>query len=207
MLTGRVADPEARSTARLQRGAGLIELMLALLVFSVAMTGWLSVQVMAMQASADALHRSVATLLAQDLFSRLRANPGELGRYLGAGLGDARRRRPLPATDCDREACTPDELAVYDLWHWESLLLGELARSGGREVGGLPVARACISREGPGARLAIYWRGAPVAASLQGSLGCELPEEGLYDDSAQPPGNQHRRRALAVWGTVEHVRS
>ena len=206
MLRGLVVSPGSGSAAGREAGSGLIELMLALLVFSLAMTGLLSVQTLAMQASAEALHRSKAVLLAQDLFARFRGNPGELASYLGAGIGDERLRRPSPARDCDRVSCTPPELAAFDLWRWESSLLGEDARAGGRDIGGLPVPRACISRDGPRITLALYWLGRGKVTP-GGRVGCESADGSLYDEPALPPGNQRRRRGLEVWGVVERVRS
>ncbi len=206
MLRRLAVSPAPGPGVGCEAGSGLIEFMLALLVFSFAMTGLLSVQTLAMQASAEALHRSKAVLLAQDLFARVRGNPGELGGYLGAGMGDERLRRPPPARDCDRVSCTPPELAAFDLWRWESLLLGEAARAGGRDIGGLPVPRACISRDGPRITLGLYWLGGRGVAP-GGRVACESADERLYDEPALPPGNQRRRRGLDVWGVVERVRS
>jgi type IV pilus assembly protein PilV len=184
------------------RGAGLIEVLLALLVFSIAMPGLLSVQVLAMQASSEALQRSMAVLVAQDILSRMKANPDEVSSYVGAGFGDGRQLRAPPATDCDQAPCTPLQLAAHDLWRWESLLAGEVSVDGERNAGGLPLPRACISLHGARVTLTIYWRGAG-SYSTDRQSECDPRSEGIYDDPALPAGNNRRRRVLTVSSVVE----
>jgi type IV pilus assembly protein PilV len=178
--------------------------MLALLVFSTAMTGLLSVQVLAMRSSSEAVQRSTAVLLAQDILSRVRANPGQVTAYVGTGFGDTRQRRDAPGTDCDRRPCSPAELAAHDLWHWESLLVGEAVGSAGRSTGGLHQPRACISFAAGRVTFGLYWRGAGAAEAMEPPV-CDLPDSDLYDDPALPPGNHRWRRALVVTAAIERT--
>jgi len=58
-------------------------------------------------------------------------------RYTGNGFGDSRQTQPDPPRDCERTGCGLVELATFDLWHWESLLLGATSRSGDSTRGAL----------------------------------------------------------------------
>ena len=185
-----------------ERGGGLIEVMLALLVFSTAMTGALAVQVQSMRASSAALQRSAAVLLVQDILTRIRANPHEVERYTGSGFGDSGQPQPDPPRDCEQTACGLVELAAFDLWHWESLLLGATSRSGDRTRGALHLPRACISHDGGRVTVHLLWRAAGFGESAsQGN--CVQRDANLYDDPSRPPGNDGWRNMLLVSARVE----
>ena len=153
------------------RGGGLVEVMLAMLVFSTAMTGALAVQVQTMRASSAALQRSAAVLLVQDILTRIRANPHEVERYTGSGFGDSGQPQPDPPRDCEQTACGLVELAAFDLWHWESLLLGATSRSGDRTRGALHLPRACISEDAGRVTVHLLWRAAGVGRMRGLGLG------------------------------------
>lgn len=171
-----------------QSGVGMLEFLVALLVFSLGMTGLLSAQLVGKKTSFDASQRSVATALARDMLERMRANPGQITAYQVAGLGDEARRLALPDTDCDATACTAGQLAVFDLWQWESLLLGESARDAVGNAGGLVAPRACITAVAGEVGVTISWRGVmrgvttvePVAAGCDGG-GDDVPVDGQGD--------------------------
>jgi type IV pilus assembly protein PilV len=57
-----------------QGGFSLLEVLIAVLIFSVGLMGLAGLQVVAMQANQSALLRSIASEAAYDLFDRLRAN-------------------------------------------------------------------------------------------------------------------------------------
>ena len=179
------------------QGVGLIEVMLALLIFATAMSGLVLTQLSGKKAVGEALQRSQASLLAQDLLERMRGNPGELAIYAAAVLGDASRALALPAVDCTVNNCGPMQLARYDLWQWELLLLGASELEGIYRLGGLVSPRACISVVGNRFSLTLNWRG-PEARAVAVDPACVAAGEGLYDAADKPPGNNLRRRALTV---------
>ena len=185
-----------------ERGAGLIEVMLAVLVFSSAMTGILAFQIQGTRASSAALQRSVAVLLSQDILARIHANPGEVERYTGNGFGGDQGRQPLPVQDCEQVVCNQADLAIFDIWQWESLLLGATGRSDDRTRGRLHLPTACISHERGRVNLQLAWRGAGSWAST-GVEACELSDDNLYDDPSGPPGNRRFRSVLVVSTLIE----
>ena len=67
---------------RRQRGVGMIEVVIALLIFSIGVLGFAALQMTALTQSNDANHRTIAVLIAQDAVERMQANPGEQATYL-----------------------------------------------------------------------------------------------------------------------------
>ena len=206
MCTGLTGAGERDPGRPGQRGVGMIEVMVALLVFSTAMTGMLATQLAGKQSAAEALQRSTATLLAQDMLERIRSNPGQAESYANAGLGDVDSPQPLPDRDCAQQDCSPGQLARYDLWHWESLLTGLTEARGSRRVGGLASPRACIIHRDGAITLSLNWLG--TSASPTGGEGvCAIGTPGLYDDLSQPAGNNLRRRVLTIATAIERFAS
>jgi len=148
-----------------QTGFSLVEVLVTLVITTIALLSSISLQLMSKRSIYDAAQRTTAAHLAHGLLHRMRSNPTALVSYLPAGpvgqssLGDA------PATDCLAAAadCDSLEMAAFDLWQWEQHLDGQLEVSGGNATGGLMFARACIVGPGVGGSgnytVAIAWRG------------------------------------------------
>ena len=58
-----------------QYGLGMIEVLVAGLIFALGVLGLSTMQVKAKRTSYDALQRSLATSLARDMVARMRSNP------------------------------------------------------------------------------------------------------------------------------------
>ena len=92
-----------------ETGAGMLEFLLALLIFTTGLSGLLSVQLAGKQASTEAARYSVANHLARDILERMQANPGAAPAYQieipgvgvrltgrgGAPCGQRRRRAAI----------------------------------------------------------------------------------------------------------------
>lgn len=159
-------------------GIGMVEFLIALLIFSTGIMGLLAAQIAGKRASFDASQRSYATALARDILERMRANPTQLAAYEIAAVGDTGSRVPLPGADCDTAACTTEQLAAFDVWQWESLLLGASEQVGGEFSGGLVSPLACIARQGNAVTVSISWLGATPA---------ESPTEAVCDSGTGSP--------------------
>lgn len=105
-----------------QRGAGLIEVMVTVLILSTSLLGLAALQNRALQYNHSAYMRSQANILAYDLFDRIRAN---------------RDRRAAYALAVDANApTTSGSLANRDLAQWRGLLAERLpAGTGGIACG------------------------------------------------------------------------
>ena len=181
-----------------QQGAGLLELLIALLIFSTGLMGLLSVQLAGKKAGHEAAQRAVATALARDILERMQANPGHIPAYAINNAGDEEKPLPVPGIHCERVDCTPPQLAVFDLWQWESLLLGASEKQlGGHNVGGLLAPRACIVRAHGMVSVAISWRGV-TAAREPTTSHCGRDVAGLYDAPEEPAGNNLLRQEVIL---------
>lgn len=102
----------ANTGGRGARGLSLIETLTAMFVLSVGALGLAGGQSAALAANRAALHRSAAVAAAVDIIERARANPGAAYDIaLGAG--------PPAVPNCVTAACSPAELAAFDLGTWK----------------------------------------------------------------------------------------
>jgi type IV pilus assembly protein PilV len=172
---------EMGASAR-ERGLGLVEVLVALLVFSVGMLGMVSTQLAAKKASHEATQRTLATSFARDIIERMRANPKALPAYSVSELG---RSTLDTGTNCGLANCSPAVLAKRDLYEWNELLLGASQRINRHGltayVGGLVDARACITVSSGAITVALAWRGlTPIQNSITSNCG---QSSGLYGPS------------------------
>ena len=191
---GAAAAGEAGSSSgivarRLCRGAGMMEFLVALLIFSVGMMALLSAQLVGKKALFEASQRSTATALVRDILERMRANPGQVLAYQASGIGDVANRLPRPEIDCGITACSAQQLAAFDLWQWESLLLGHAERDSTGYVGGLLTPRACIGGSGRDVEVTISWRGL-LAVSPAAESDCGVDAEDEDDEHDAPQRHQ-----------------
>ncbi len=100
-----------------QRGVSLIEVMMALLIFSIGMIGAAGLLVMSTRSNQSAYLRTQVTYLAKSMADRMRANP--------QGVWDGKYDGSYPTTttkDCSTTGCTADQLAQHDQGAWSSQL-------------------------------------------------------------------------------------
>jgi type IV pilus assembly protein PilV len=98
-----------------QKGLSLIEVMITLAVFSFGLLALAALMASGLKYNTSALHRSYATSQAYDMADRMRAN--RLG--LDAGYyNDLSESETDP--DCIESGCTPEQMAHYDTWQWNT---------------------------------------------------------------------------------------
>lgn len=117
----------ALNTLRAQRGMGLVEVLVALLVLAVGLLGILSMEARGLQLNQLAYYQSQAMFYAQDILERIRANEGAILNY-DIGLTESTNANSGPCTDSS--PCTSAQMADYDLHRWKSELGASLP--GGR---------------------------------------------------------------------------
>jgi len=152
------------STRNTQRGFSLIELLIALIVFSVGLLAVAGLQTVSKQANFEALQRTSASQIAHGLLEDMRVNGDAINVYLAAGEMGGGSRGAEPAPNCSGTSiCNPAQKASLDLWFWEQMLDGNLEMSGNAGSGGLVMPTMCV--DGPaGGGAGIYavtiaWRG------------------------------------------------
>lgn len=194
---------------RTQRGFGLIEVLITLLVFSVGVLAVAGLQAISKKNNYDALQRNTAANLSGAIMASMRANPEALNAYLIADDAPrgSREDPAVPEKNCYQTACEPAELAAFDLWQWELALDGasELAGADGVEqTGGLASPSACI--DGPAAggagvyRVTLAWRGVTDLGDQATPHACGLGR-GLYGaprDTAGGPVDESYQRSFTL---------
>jgi type IV pilus assembly protein PilV len=175
---------------RSQTGVGMLEFLVALLIFSMGMMGILSAQLLGKKTTFEAGQRSTATALARDILERMRANPGYVKDYEVVGLGDEANRLPNPDTDCDVTVCSAEELAVFDVWQWEAQLMGTSEQDSTGNAGGLFAPRACIASDGAAVDVTISWRGV-TGVDVETTVDCtDVGEESNNGQGDAEPRHQ-----------------
>jgi type IV pilus assembly protein PilV len=147
-----------------QRGFSLLELLIALVVFSVGLLAMAGLQSVSKQANFEAIQRTTAAQVASGLLEDIRTNGDAIDTYTVAGeLGD-RSRGNEPAPNCrGANECNAAQKAAHDLWFWEQAIDGTLEDRGGVAVGGLVLPTMCINGPAAGGagmyEVVIVWRG------------------------------------------------
>ena len=159
-----------------QSGFSLLELLIALIVFSLGLLAVAGLQTVAKQSNYESIQRTVAAQIATGLLEDIRTNGGGIAVYTGSGDIGGGSRGPQPVPNCSAAAeCNPAQKAAFDLWFWEQSLDGALETTGGASAGGLVLPTLCVAGPAGGGagifRVTVVWRG---TASLvnQGANAC-----------------------------------
>ncbi|HUP92024.1 MAG TPA: type IV pilus modification protein PilV [Solimonas sp.] len=173
-----------RLSQRRARGFSLVEVLVTTFVLAFSLLTSAGLQIISKKANSEALQRSSAAQLAQDIVERMRANPVRASSYV---VADA-LALTTPATDCRQGYCNGAQLASYDLWNWARVLDGgmELAPDH-RAAGGLMDPTGCISGADGLYIVTIAWRGIgtlPAAAPGEdASSACGAGKAAYLDES------------------------
>ena len=87
-----------------QKGSGLVEVLVALILLSIAVLGFVALQIRAITASNEATMNVQATNIARDLAERMRMNRDGLAGYVAN----------TDTTNCATAFCSPENMAKYD---------------------------------------------------------------------------------------------
>jgi type IV pilus assembly protein PilV len=103
--------------ANRQRGVGLIEVLVALVVMAVGVLGYAGMQLMALRGAEAAGYRAQATLVAVDALERILLNADARATYFNMALWPTTTQAPggTYPTACSSAACTSAALATADL--------------------------------------------------------------------------------------------
>jgi type IV pilus assembly protein PilV len=182
-------------------GFSLIEVLIAVFVLAVGILGVGGLQLMSKRSNLEAVQRSTAAALTQDLAERMRANPDQLATYTNGGVGRVLTGSTLSSVDCS-SACTEAQLASFDLFQFEQALAGVTEKIGTQNAGGLFVPLACIDGPNGGAgtyTIAVAWRGRTrLSNPSTHACGAGL---GLYDTTGSGPAETDVYRRVIVVST------
>jgi type IV pilus assembly protein PilV len=99
-----------------QRGITLIEVLVAVLIFSIGLLGVAGLLVMSVRSNHAAYLRTQVTFLAQSMADRMQANP------IGVWSGDYNGRYPIRSAQACDGGCRPKQRALHDQGVWSSQL-------------------------------------------------------------------------------------
>lgn len=120
------------------RGFTLIEVMIALLIFSLGLMGMAGLMVLSVKTNHSAYLRTQASFLAQSLADRMRANMGLINSYNGAYSASTAGSDPCASG----AACSPAQVVTRDRALWSRQLVDSLPNAsanvacGGAVLGG-----------------------------------------------------------------------
>ena len=97
---------------RRQLGVTLIELLITMVIVSIGVLGLAGVQILSLKQAREAGQKMVALQAANDLLDRIRVNPN----------ADYSWPAGSAAANCASTACTPAQMAVFDLTLWDCRL-------------------------------------------------------------------------------------
>jgi len=137
---------------RYQGGMTLIEALAAFVILSVGLLGIVSLQALSKTSQHQAIQRTRAVALADDMLERIRINPTGLATYqtgLADWIGGGREgAEPTPVCSNADMCGTAVELAEHDRWAWEQQLDGAsvTVTDGGvtTNTAGLIAPRGCV---------------------------------------------------------------
>lgn len=129
-----------------QHGFGLVEVMVALFIFLVAIVGGAALLMAAKQTEFESYQRALATQIASAIVERVRINTTNTTAY--------HTGKDTPLTGGNRTAgtvcrggtvCTTAQMVDFDLWEMDQLLRGtQVTLSDGAPAGGLVNPNACV---------------------------------------------------------------
>lgn len=171
-----------------QQGFSLLELLIALVVFSIGLLAIAGLQTVSKQANFESLQRTTAAQVANGLLEDMRTNGNGIDVYTGAGPLGGSSRGAEPAPTCrDGAECNAAEKAAHDLWFWEQVLDGTLETNAGVAAGGLVLPALCITGPAGGVagvyQVTIVWRGtASISNNVANACGAASGNYGAQNE-------------------------
>lgn len=135
-----------------QTGVGLVEVLVALVLLSIAVLGFVALQIRAITASNEATMNVQATNIARDLAERMRMNRDGLAGYVAN----------TDTTNCANAFCSPEDMAKYDFRLVSSRATGLGMRMNVLNCQGSTLVRKCVY---------VAWEGT-TATNGTGSSDC-----------------------------------
>lgn len=168
-----------------QPGFGLIEVLVALVIFTLGVLATYSIQTSALRAYHGASQLQTATNLGREITARIRSNPGQIAHYNVEELGT---NASQTAPNCYAKSCSPAQIAQFDLAKIGDQLQGAAERfwvdDEERNVGGMRDARACIRSNGSLLTVIISWSsrdiGVASEASICGGVATQSADAGFH---------------------------
>ncbi|MCF6282123.1 MAG: type IV pilus modification protein PilV [Candidatus Polarisedimenticolaceae bacterium] len=177
-----------RGRAGCMAGFSLIEVLVALMIFSLGILGLSGLQFTALRGNHDAYINTIASIQVMDAADRILANPGGVA----AGNYDLLDEDAVDP-GCIAVGCSPADLAQYDYWVWNT---GDAAQPGTGNATQLPQGEGVICLDAT-----------PDDGVSRVDSGCDGALVGgdrvfaikIWWDDDGDPGTASRRHVLSVF--------
>jgi len=170
-------------------GFSLIELLVAVVVFSVGLLAVAGLQTVSKRANFEGLQRTVASQIANGLLEDIRSNGNGVDVYLaspdlGGGLAGA---EPAPNCGTVGAECNAAQKAAHDLWFWEDVLDGNQEVGTEGAAGGVLSPTICITGPAGGGAgiyvVSVAWQGTvAMASTIANTCGAGSGKYGSGDE-------------------------
>jgi len=204
-----IAHPETMKSIRpnqnkKQAGYLLVEVLVSMLIVTVGVVGIAKLQHVSKNSNAQAVQRTIASHLTDNLIERVRTNTGGINTYFPSDSTVVLTgSTSAPAALCTAgNVCTAAQLAAFDIWEWEQNLIGTFETASGAATGGLVNPIVCLQRPAGGGdglyHIAIAWHShsrleqQPVVANANASTCGAGVTDNAYDATGGND-NEHRR--------------
>ena len=159
-----------RIQPRLQTGASLIEVLVAMVIIAFGLLGMAGLQSRLQVSEMEAYQRAQALVLLNDMASRLATNRSAATAYAGTAI--------TPTSDCAGDYGGTTALAI-DRREWCNALQGAGETSGANKLGAVIGARGCIASLGNREYMVtVAWQGMVPISAPPASVTCGA---GAYD--------------------------
>ncbi len=115
MLTAFTVKTKMQTQRAYQKGVGLIEVMIAVLVLGVGLLGILTLQNNALKLNQVSYYYSQASVMVSDITEKVRSNIASSNSY-SLSFGET----PTSNVDCIATPCRSEQLAQWQLAQWRS---------------------------------------------------------------------------------------
>ena len=152
-----------------QRGAAMIELLIAMLVVAFGVLGFVGLQAKTALSQIEGYQRSQALILINDISARIALNRVNAAAYVGNDIGTT------DPGDCSAAATR----VATDLCEWSLSLQGAAELQGTTKLGAMTGARGCITSPATNEYLiSVVWQGvqatgAPATVCGEGEYSSE----------------------------------
>jgi len=163
-MTYKLHNVSNARRCRQNKGMTFIEVLIALVILVIGILGAVAMQATAKKGSFDAMQRSLASSLAQDILEKMRsndANPTQLilNSYAGTYGANDPGVAPVPACNAPAALCSSAQMVTNDLYQWTQALRGANVTASGQNTGGLVGAVGCITEANNAITITISWQG------------------------------------------------
>ena len=145
-----------------QRGAAMIEVLIAMLVIAFGSLGFVALQSQTALSQVEGYQRSQALILLNDISERISLNRASAASYVGTNIG----------TTNPGNCATLTPQAAVDICEWSLLIQGAAEVNGTAKLGAMIGARGCITVTGANEYLiSIAWQGVRASGAPANTCG------------------------------------